>query len=63
MWIVDGQLLTIRAERTLSAKGDRKWLARERQSGSFLRQLNLGQGIDRAASPPARQWRADVMMP
>ncbi|GAB3044765.1 Hsp20/alpha crystallin family protein [Parafrigoribacterium mesophilum] len=44
---VDGQLLTIRAERTLSAEGDRKWLARERQSGSFLRQLNLGEGIDR----------------
>ena len=23
-----------------------KWLTRERQAGSFLRQLNLGQGID-----------------
>lgn len=23
-----------------------KWLTRERESGSFLRQLNLGQGID-----------------
>jgi HSP20 family protein len=44
---LDGQLLTIRAERTLAAEGDRKWLARERQSGSFLRQLNLGEGIDR----------------
>jgi len=44
---VDGQLLTIRAERTLSAEGERKWLSRERQSGSFLRQLNLGEGIDR----------------
>jgi HSP20 family protein len=44
---VDGQLLTIRAERTLSTDADKKWLARERQSGSFLRQLNLGQGIDR----------------
>jgi HSP20 family protein len=44
---VDGQLLTIRAERT--ARGDgggSKWLARERPSGSFLRQLNLGDGID-----------------
>lgn len=43
---VDGQLLTIRAERTLSSSEGVKWLARERQAGSFLRQLNLGQGID-----------------
>ena len=43
---VDGQLLTIRAERTLGSGQGVKWLARERQSGSFLRQLNLGQGID-----------------
>lgn len=43
---VDGQLLTIRAERTLSNAEGVKWLARERQAGSFLRQWNLGQGID-----------------
>jgi HSP20 family protein len=43
---VDGQLLTIRAERTLTNGQGVKWLARERQSGPFLRQLNLGQGID-----------------
>jgi HSP20 family protein len=43
---VDGQLLTIRAERTLGNGDGVKWLARERQAGSFLRQLNLGQGID-----------------
>lgn len=43
---VDGQLLTIRAERTLSNSTGVKWLSRERQAGSFLRQLNLGQGID-----------------
>ena len=43
---VDGQLLTIRAERTLSSASGVKWLSRERQAGSFLRQLNLGQGID-----------------
>jgi HSP20 family protein len=42
---VDGQLLTIRAERTPRG-GDVKWLAHERPSGSFLRQLNLGDGID-----------------
>ncbi|WP_165069291.1 Hsp20/alpha crystallin family protein [Marisediminicola senii] len=43
---VDGQLLTIRAERTLTNVDGVKWLSRERQAGSFLRQLNLGQGID-----------------
>lgn len=43
---VDGQLLTIRAERTLRNAEGVKWLTRERDSGSFLRQLNLGQGID-----------------
>jgi HSP20 family protein len=44
---VDGQLLTLRAERTARGEhGGTKWLARERPSGSFLRQLNLGDGID-----------------
>jgi HSP20 family protein len=43
---IDGQLLTIRAERTLRATEGVAWLAKERESGSFLRQLNLGQGID-----------------
>ncbi|KAD3720656.1 Hsp20/alpha crystallin family protein [Arthrobacter yangruifuii] len=43
---VDGQLLTIRAQRTLLNADGVKWLTRERESGSFLRQLNLGQGID-----------------
>lgn len=43
---VDGQLLTIRAERTLAELDDVKWITRERQAGSFLRQLSLGQGID-----------------
>lgn len=44
---VDGQLLTIRAERTMRGpNGGVKWLTREREGGSFLRQLNLGQGID-----------------
>jgi len=45
---VDGQLLTIRAERTPRSKEGVKWLTRERPAGSFLRQLNLGQGIDTA---------------
>ena len=43
---VDGQLLTIRAERTMPSHEGVKWLSRERTGGSFLRQLNLGQGID-----------------
>ncbi|MBN9155639.1 MAG: Hsp20/alpha crystallin family protein [Microbacterium sp.] len=43
---VDGQLLTIRAERTLPAGEGVKWITRERAAGSFLRQLSLGQGID-----------------
>lgn len=46
---VDGQLLTIRAERTPRSIDGVTWLARERSSGSFLRQINLGDGIDTAA--------------
>ncbi|HCJ49113.1 Hsp20/alpha crystallin family protein [Microbacterium marinum] len=46
---VDGQLLTIRAERTLSSGDGVKWITREREAASFLRQLNLGQGIDTEA--------------
>lgn len=42
---VDGQLLTIRAERTPRSQDGVKWLAHERPSGTFLRQLNLGDGI------------------
>src|SRR5690606_13330187 len=43
---IDGQLLTIRAERTPRSESDVKWLARERQGGTYLRQLTLGSGID-----------------
>lgn len=43
---VDGQLLTIRAERTLPSGDGVKWITREREAGSFLRQLSLGQGVD-----------------
>lgn len=45
---IDGQVLTIRAERTPRSVEGVKWIARERTSGSFLRQLNLGQGVDTA---------------
>ncbi|MCW4457317.1 Hsp20/alpha crystallin family protein [Microbacterium sp. MPKO10] len=43
---VDGQLLTIRAERTVSSGDGVKWITRERGTTSYLRQLSLGQGID-----------------
>lgn len=43
---VDGQLLTIRAERTLPSGEGVKWIVREREAASYLRQLNLGQGVD-----------------
>ncbi len=43
---VDGQVLTIRAERTPRSQEGAKWLAHERPSGSFLRQFNLGDGVD-----------------
>ncbi|QPZ38516.1 Hsp20/alpha crystallin family protein [Paramicrobacterium chengjingii] len=43
---VDGQLLTIRAERTVSSGDGVKWITRERGTASYVRQLSLGQGID-----------------
>ena len=46
---VDGQVLTIRAERTVRSDEGVSWITRERASGTFLRQLNLGQGIDTEA--------------
>ncbi len=44
---VDGQLLTIRAQRTASSAEGATWLAQERPSGSYLRQFSLGEGLDR----------------
>jgi len=44
---VDGQLLTIRAERTPALRDGAKWLSRERPHGSYLRQFSLGEGVDR----------------
>jgi HSP20 family protein len=43
---VDGQLLTIRAQRTVAGGDGVTWITRERQSATFLRQLSLGQGVD-----------------
>ena len=42
---VDGQLLTIRAERTPRSREGVKWLASERPNGSFHRQFTLSDGI------------------
>ena len=46
---IDGQLLTIRAERTTRSTDGVKWLAKERANGSFHRQFTVGDGIDRSA--------------
>ena len=43
---VDGQLLTIRAERRAPVDGEVKWLAHERPYGSYMRQFTLGDGVD-----------------
>ena len=43
---VDGQMLTIRAERTPRSQDGVQWLARERAAGTFQRQLTLGRDID-----------------
>ena len=42
---VDGQLLTIRAERHAPSE-QVKWLTHERPSGSYMRQFTLGDGVD-----------------
>ena len=44
---VDGQLLTIRAERQQPVDEDVKWLVHERPYGSYMRQFTLGDGVDR----------------
>ncbi|NQX33596.1 Hsp20/alpha crystallin family protein [Herbiconiux sp. VKM Ac-2851] len=45
---VDGQLLTIRAQRTAGTAEGAKWLAQERPAGSYLRQFSIGEGVDTA---------------
>ena len=43
---VDGQLLSIRAERPAPSGDDVTWIARERRTGTFLRRFTLGQNVD-----------------
>lgn len=42
---LDGNLLTIRAERTAANHEGAQWIAQERRSGSYHRQFTLGDGI------------------
>nr|WP_149203058.1 Hsp20/alpha crystallin family protein [Actinotalea subterranea] len=42
---VEDRTLTIRAERTARTESDVQWLARERPSGTYVRQLTLGRGL------------------
>lgn len=42
---VEGNTLTVRARRTIRGE-ETQWLAQERPSGDFLRQLTLGEGLD-----------------
>jgi HSP20 family protein len=43
---LDGNLLTIRAERTAAVHEGAQWIAQERRAGSYLRQFTLGDGLD-----------------
>jgi HSP20 family protein len=42
---VEGNTVTVRAERSVRGE-DTEWLSQERPSGSFMRQLTMGEGID-----------------
>jgi HSP20 family protein len=42
---IDGRTLTIRAERSPGGE-DVEWLTQERPTGTFVRQLTLGNGLD-----------------
>jgi HSP20 family protein len=42
---LDGNLLTIRAERTGALHDGAKWITQERPAGSYYRQFTLGEGI------------------
>lgn len=42
---VEDRTLTIRAERSARSEPDVQWLARERTTGTYVRQLTLGRGL------------------
>ena len=43
---IDGNTLTISAERTIGASDGARWLAQERPAGRYTRQLSLGTDLD-----------------
>jgi HSP20 family protein len=43
---VDGNTLTVQAQRTVVGEDSAQWLAQERPAGTFMRQLSLGEGLD-----------------
>lgn len=43
---VDGNTLTVAAERTIGAADGARWLAQERPAGRYTRQLSLGPDLD-----------------
>ena len=43
---VDGNTLTVQAQRILIAEDSAQWLAQERPAGTFVRQLSLGEGLN-----------------
>lgn len=43
---VEDRTLTIRAQRTVHTGDDVQWLAKERPSGTYARQLTVGRGLD-----------------
>ncbi len=42
---VEDRTLTVRAERTARTEADVQWLARERGTGTYVRQLTVGRGL------------------
>lgn len=42
---VEDRTLTIRAERTARTEAEAQWLARERPTGTYVRQLTVGRGL------------------
>lgn len=42
---VDDRTLTVRAQRTAAAEADVQWLAKERPTGTYARQLTVGRGL------------------
>lgn len=43
---VENGTLTVQAERSARTEQDAQWLSSERFTGTFMRQLTLGEGID-----------------